>query len=90
MNIINAFLETITQTDEWNQLQEAPAIVQAEQSFREILEGLPSEQRDEIEAAAYLYTLACERAALLFGIGLVDKIHAAGADPVAHLQTLGY
>ncbi len=86
MNIINAFLETITQTDEWNQLQEAPAIVQAEQSFRETLEGLPSEQREEIEVAAYLYTLACERAALLFGIGLVDTIREAAADPAAYLK----
>lgn len=86
MNIINAMLDAITQTEEWNQMQNAPAITEAEQIFKESIKDLSEWQQEEIQSAAYTYTLLCERAALLFGIGLVDKISKAGIDPAAYLQ----
>ena len=89
MNIINAMLDSITQTDEWNRMQESPIITQAAQSLQETIKNLPAQQREEIEAAAAIYATACERAALLFGIGLVDTIRAAGTDPTAYLQEWG-
>ena len=89
MEIMSAIIDAITQTREWNQLQEAPTIRQAEQNLDAAIAELPEDVAEEIRAAAYVYTLHCERAALLFGIGLVDKIRAAGADPVSYLQSFG-
>lgn len=89
MNIMNALLEALTQTDEWNQMQEAPIITTAMQGLQEAIESLPAMQQEEIMSAAYMYATACERAAVLFGIGLTDKIRAAGADPVSYLQSFG-
>lgn len=89
MNIMNALLETLTQTEEWNQLQDAPIVTEAMQSLQGAIDNLPAMQQEEIMAAAYMYATACERAALLFGIGLTDTIRAAGADPAAYLQSFG-
>ena len=86
MNIISAMLDTITQTDEWNRMQNAPAITEAEQIMKKAIMKLPERQQDEVASAAYTYALICERAALLFGIGLIDKIRKAGIDPAAYLQ----
>ena len=89
MNIMNALLEAITQTEEWNRMQEAPIITEAMQSLQETVGSLPAMQQEEIMAAAYMYATACERAALLVGIGLTDTIRAAGTNPAAYLQSFG-
>lgn len=85
MNIITAILESFTQTDEWNRLQETPAIQQAESALKVALSDLPADIAEEIEAAAFVYATRCEQAALLYGIGLSDTIRKAGADPAAFL-----
>ena len=89
MNIMNALLEALTQTEEWKQMQQAPVITEAMQGLQEAVESLTAQQQEEIMAAAYMYATACERAALLFGIGLTDKIRAAGADRISYLQAFG-
>ena len=61
----------------------------AESELSDALEKLDEQVQEEIMSAAYMYATACERAALLFGIGLVDTIRAAGADPTAYLQNFG-
>lgn len=86
MNIIEAMLDAITQTDEWNQMQNAPAVTEAEQIMKKAIMRLPERQQDEVASAAYTYALICERAALLFGLGLIDKLRAAGNDPAANIR----
>ena len=85
MEIINAIIDAITQTNDWNRMQEAPAIQEAEQELDAVLAGLPEDVAEEVKTAACVYSLHCERAALLYGIGVADTIRKAGADPAAYL-----
>lgn len=84
--IIANFMDTITQTEEWNKLQCNPAISEAEERIMEVLRQLPD--HEAAESALYMYVTICERAAILYGIHAADTIKRIAADPTSYLTSL--
>lgn len=88
---MQTILEALMNTKKYQQIQEAPDITLYENRLTDVLsekEQLTFEDRDDIMSGVACYVLACEKAAILYGMSVAREIQKAECDPICCLNDM--
>lgn len=90
---MQTILEALMNSKKYQQIQKTPDITLYENRLTDVLsekEQLTFEDCDDIMSAVSCYVLACEKAAILYGMSVAREIQKAELDPIYSLIDMIY